>query len=186
MAVGDYIADELQSALQILELANFEAVRAKQQLGRIIGEDFQVGAEVLLVPRVFCVEGNKYRAILTDEQWKRISCACGGSTQTVLNLVTGKFLNNGLYAAAMQALQTLVASLNCESVTRTAAYNGARAAVVPLGGKVNPLGACMFDSGCVENYAATLCESQGGTPQASCTQRQPLDEPPSPADGGAD
>ena len=110
MAVGDYIEEHLRSALQLLELADLEAVRAKQQLGRVIGEDFQVGAGILLIPSVFWVEGIRYRAMVTPEQAAAIRDASGGSTQDVTTVVEN-MLNEGLYTGAFLAIQILVAAL---------------------------------------------------------------------------
>jgi len=189
MAVGDYIEEELRNALQLLELANLEAIRAKQQLGRIIGEDFQVGAEIRLIPSVFWIEGARYRAMVTHEQRDAILHASGGSTQSVINVVAG-MLNNELYLGAYMALQFLVLALSNRPLPKIDGPQIDQSGVqthTGYSGIVNPIGACMFPTGvCSEPYGATLCESQGGSPQPNCTQKPPpFDHSGGGGDGGA-
>jgi hypothetical protein len=177
MAIGDYIQEQLRNALQLLELADLEAIRAKQQLGRIIGEDFQVGSEIRLVPSVFWVEGVPYRAMVTDDQHKAIQAAAGGQTQDVTSVVAD-MLNNELYSAAYQALVILVSALTNQPLPKFAGPETGQSGAQTPNVHVNPIGACQFSSGkCYDPYGATLCESQGGTIVPDCTHAGPDHRP---------
>ncbi len=169
MAVGDYIEEELRDALELLELANLEAIRAKQQLGRVIGEDFQVGAEIRLIPYLFWIGSNRFRAMVTHEQSDAIRNAPDGSIHGVIKVVTA-MLNNELYSGAYLALQILVLALANQPLPKFAGgpIDPARLRTrAGSGGGLNPVGACQFASGCSQPYGATLCESQGGVWQSN-------------------
>jgi hypothetical protein len=170
MAVGDELVHQLRATLHLLEQADAEAVKAKHQVARIIGVDFETGTSIVLVASFFTVEGINYQATLTPEQRAAIQAAAGGSTQDVLNLVVG-ILSNTMVLGVDVALGILIAALKNEPIPQIATALNA-----VVGGPVKPpppIGACIIGGVCKSNYDATLCQTLNGQPVPTCPEVGP-------------
>jgi hypothetical protein len=166
MAYGDVVQDRLRAILQYIERADLEGIRAKQQIGRMIAEDYQVGAEIELVACVFWVEGIAYRATVTPQQRDEIlAAAANGTTDQVLYAIQKNIVGAQITEGAVLALNILVAALTNQPFPL---YEEWLTTVSPT---ITSPGACMFSSGCVEPFDKTLCSGQGGDPVPSCPRK---------------
>jgi hypothetical protein len=170
MAVGDDLVHQLRATLQLLERADAEAIKAKHQLARVIGVDFESGTSIVLVASFFTVEGNNYHATLTPEQRAEIQAAAGGGTQNVLNVVVD-ILSNTMVLGADVALGIVIAALQNQPIPQLAA--ALHAAVGMPVQPPPPLGACIIGGVCKSNYDATLCETLNGQPVPTCPEVGP-------------
>jgi hypothetical protein len=168
----DAIEQKIRISLQILEEADLEAVEAKRQADQIIGEDFQDGSPILLLPSFFSVGGVDYQAQVTYEQQQAIQQeALNGDPQAVLDLITDGILAGHMFPAAALVIDILVAALKNQDLSPAGSAAKAQPDVIALA--IQPLtkvGGCAFGQNCKENYSATLCESLGGVPVPSCTK----------------
>jgi hypothetical protein len=166
MAYGEAVQDRLRAILQFIERADLEGIRAKQQVGRMLAEDYQVGAEIQLVACVFWVEGVAYRATLTPQQRDVIlAAAANGTTDEVLYAIQRNIVADQIMEGAVLALNILVAALTNQPFPL---YEEWFTALTP---KINPPGACQFSSGCVSPFDATLCQNQGGEAIPYCPRK---------------
>ena len=168
MAVGDELVQELRALLHLLEQTDAEAVKAKQQVARVIGVDFETGTSIVLVESFFTVEGNNYRATLTPDQRSAIQAAAGGSTQEVIDVVSD--IRSNMVLGADVALAFLIAALKNQSISQiTAALDaGAGATIQPP-----HLGACIVGGVCKPNVDPTTCQTKNGQPVPNCTGAGP-------------
>ena len=172
MAVGDELVLQLRATLQLLERADAEAVKAKQQVARIIGIDFQSGTAILLVESFFTVEGIKYHATVTPQQRDAIQLASSGTTQEVIDALAD-MLNDNLFAGALLAIETLIGALqNQPPPSFAAAPASPSTAGSPLA-TAPSLGACLIGGMCKPNFDATLCQTLGGQPKPVCPEIVP-------------
>jgi hypothetical protein len=165
MAVGDELARELQALLHLLEQTNLEAVKAKQQLARVIGPFFETGITITFADSFFTVEGINYHASLTFEQKAAIQAAAGGTTQEVIDVVL--CIRSNMVVGTDIALGLIIAVLQSQPLTAVTAFfsSTAGASIVPP-----PLGACIKGGHCSPNVDPTTCQTNGGQPVPNCSK----------------
>jgi hypothetical protein len=178
MPASDSSRENLRFLLRLLEQSNAEAVRAKQQVARIIEADYQVGNEIFLIPSAFEVESVTYHATVTPDQLALIQSVANGSTDYVYKYIRDHILVGNIYEAGYQILDILVQALanqlhpapTTKSTVKPAATSVAVSALTTPG--------CQFDTGCQTGYSQILCKKEGG-------MYLPNGCPPKPATGGS-
>jgi hypothetical protein len=162
MAPSALTQERLRTALRLLELVDFEGIRAKQQVARMLGEDAQFPPEIVLLPYNFTVESVTYHATITEPQLDAILklVSSNGSTADVAKLISQGMLGN-LFTAAFQSLNLLIAALTNTDLPKTELLE-----------KLQPYGvtegACILDGSCEPNYPASACKLLGGQVVGSC------------------
>jgi hypothetical protein len=170
MTQAEQFRNRLWAVFRFLEIANVEAIRAKQQLRLIAETDPQEGGDVCLLPCRFHIDGHEFGALVTEPQRDKILMTMiNGTAEDVLNLISQNFLENHLYLAVNLINPILVWALtNTDQAPTLPARARAFGELAP---GVQPVGACKFPNGqCQENCGAPLCKTLGGTPCGSCTE----------------
>jgi hypothetical protein len=184
------VHERLRIALLLLEQADEQAIKAKQQVARILGEDPQPGAEIARVYSVFKIDKHEYRALLTVEQHDRIAdvISQGNNAKEVLTEITDKIFLH-LYESVDVAFNALVAGLQNQDPTQQIKQNAGTLGANSLqhqdrtqkisknsaeSAANSPpqtlLVSCDFGATCKDNYSRTLCVNQGGNPVPACTR----------------
>lgn len=186
MTEDEILRERLQSALDMLEIADMEAVRAKRQLRLIFDLDAPTGTDIALLPCRFEIDGHVYRALLTPQQRDFIVLTAHDHTvRELLDKILDQLFEKQLYAAAANAEQALIAALKNELVhAPPVAFgypmrpNGEQNEPIGPGVRVQA-GACRFSNGdCREPFGKSLCLSQGGSFATACN----LAPPPKPVE----
>jgi hypothetical protein len=165
--------ENLRTVLMLLERADREAIRAKQQVVRIAGEDPASPDGIDLVPAFFDVSGHIYRAWVTPQQRSLIQDAAKtGTTKQVNRAITHKIFLAHLNPAIDLAFNILVAALRNQDLPESAALLAAEFEALANAGQGvldKVTGACRFADGtCLSHYTSTLCAACNGTYVATC------------------